>query len=133
MYCFFISAYIKLYYCLLHFLNFPSNFSYYPDISIWHVQGIYKKFLHFSSQGHWYEAKSLRDGSTVTGYLMCQHIAGLDLSVSVRVATELINMIVPLSVCTKEEQICCMIFMDKGVQGAEIHICALSMGTVLFL
>ena len=84
-----------------------------PDISVWCVQGIYKKFLHFSSQSHWYEAKSLRVGSTVTGYLMCQQIAGLDLSVSVRVATELRNMIAPLSVCTKEEQICCMIFMDR--------------------
>ena len=50
--------------------------------------GIYKNFLHFSSQGHWYEANSLIVGSSVTGNVMCQQIAGLDLSVSVRVATK---------------------------------------------
>jgi len=45
-------------------------------------------FLHFSSQGHWYEANSLRVGSSVTDYVMCQQIADLDLSVSVGFASK---------------------------------------------
>jgi len=50
--------------------------------------GDLQKVSAFFSQGHWYEANSLRIGSSVTDYVMCQQIAGLDLSVSVGVASK---------------------------------------------